>query len=274
MLKSPLKIPDKDSYDLYNDVINIKRSNNKQILENIKSDVFGQYKNYEENKCDLENIPDSIITDTEQKKLLKNCYTRDIKTIVGKLTNEIISNQNVPYVSNCPHCGFETSPDTIDHYIPKELFPEYSILPINLIPMCSRCNTIKGTNWIDGNTRTSINYYFDEFTNHKFLYGMLKKTIDTYIVLFELKKPTEISEIKYEIIKNHYKTFDLNNRYSKASATILSQMILKIKDTDLPNEIFKNTIEADIKVNNTIYGPNYWKTCILEAILNDDDFWK
>ena len=39
----------------------------------------------------------------------------------------------------CPLCG-QRNVSTLDHYLPKESYPDLSILPINLVRACSDCN--------------------------------------------------------------------------------------------------------------------------------------
>ena len=33
--------------------------------------------------------------------------------------------------------------DTLDHYLPKSKYPSLSINPLNLIPICNKCNKTK-----------------------------------------------------------------------------------------------------------------------------------
>lgn len=42
----------------------------------------------------------------------------------------------------CPYCGQRTV-DTLDHYLPKSLYPALAVTPINLVPACSACNKTK-----------------------------------------------------------------------------------------------------------------------------------
>lgn len=42
----------------------------------------------------------------------------------------------------CPYCGQRTV-DSLDHYLPKSLYPTLVVTPINLIPACSACNKTK-----------------------------------------------------------------------------------------------------------------------------------
>lgn len=47
-------------------------------------------------------------------------------------------------LTECPYCGNPIKPDTLDHFIPKTPWPEYSIYPNNLVPQCRGCAPIKG----------------------------------------------------------------------------------------------------------------------------------
>lgn len=64
----------------------------------------------------------------------------------------------------CPSCGEEGSPSTIDHYLPKEKYPEFSVTPVNMTPMCDACQTAKGQKTLDENgRRIFLHPYYDEF---------------------------------------------------------------------------------------------------------------
>jgi hypothetical protein len=40
----------------------------------------------------------------------------------------------------CPFCGGIGTPRNLDHFLPKAHFPQFSVLPRNLIPACRDCN--------------------------------------------------------------------------------------------------------------------------------------
>lgn len=273
MLKSKMQYPKNKASELLETIVKNKQEPNKTNLENIKDIVIKQYQSYEENKNNLENVEKSIKINPMEANALKGCYTRDREKIVGKITDSIISALNAPYVSNCPHCSFESAPNTIDHYMPKEKYPEFSILPINLIPMCFDCNNIKGTDWLIGGSRAAINYYFDDFGEHRMLYGELKKNGDDFFAEFRLEKSEDILDYEFDIVKNHFKTYNLLERYMKSAATVISFVATSIESNDLTKEIHIINLKSNIKTNDIIFGKNYWKTSVLEAICNNDEFW-
>lgn len=61
----------------------------------------------------------------------------------------------------CPICGLAIAKE-MDHYIPRERMPEFSVHRNNLIPLCHDCNHDKSTDWLDENEQRYIfNAFFD-----------------------------------------------------------------------------------------------------------------
>lgn len=64
----------------------------------------------------------------------------------------------------CPACGEDGTPNTLDHYLPKQTYPEYSITSCNLFPMCDTCQGEKLTATVNAaNERLFLHPYFDQF---------------------------------------------------------------------------------------------------------------
>lgn len=79
----------------------------------------------------------------------------------------------------CPACGEDGTPNTLDHYLPKDYFPEFAITAANLAPMCDICQGEKLTETVTpANERIFLHPYYDEF-------------LDTQVVVLEFRKPLE-----------------------------------------------------------------------------------
>ncbi len=64
----------------------------------------------------------------------------------------------------CPACGEDGTPNTLDHYLPKEKYPEFAVTPANLFPMCDICQGAKGAKVLSQNQeRLFVHPYFDAF---------------------------------------------------------------------------------------------------------------
>lgn len=79
---------------------------------------------------------------------------------------EIIENNDGKITLTCPICGRQDATD-LDHYIPRQILPEFSIHPFNLIPTCHRCNNKKGILWLESGNRLIFNAYYDAVTDEE-----------------------------------------------------------------------------------------------------------
>lgn len=47
-------------------------------------------------------------------------------------------------VYKCPYCSIN-QPNTLDHFLPRSMYPALAVCRLNLVPMCGVCNDYKGT---------------------------------------------------------------------------------------------------------------------------------
>jgi hypothetical protein len=67
---------------------------------------------------------------------------------------------------SCPMCG-SPSQGSLDHYLPREAFGEFSIMRANLVPACSHCNSDeKGTVFKGPSPARLIHPYYDNWCNN------------------------------------------------------------------------------------------------------------
>lgn len=67
----------------------------------------------------------------------------------------------------CPLCGSQTT-NSLDHLLPRIVYPEFSIMRANLVPACSHCNSASKRNKHRGAAAPErfIHPYFDAFANN------------------------------------------------------------------------------------------------------------
>lgn len=248
----------------------------KDRLENLENYVLKRYEEYKEKRTELEKITDSTILIEEDKEALLSCYTRNKKGYFeGDVVNSIIQSQSIQHRQNCPYCGLD-KPRTIDHYLPKDDFPEFSIYPLNLIPCCSYCNQKKSTTWKEDGKRTFINLYFDKVPeSEQFLFLNLEykdSDLAPYIS-FEIKNPDNIETDLYELIKGHYSTLDLLREFSEKIEEEISNIIDKV--THYPKITMYQHQEDFERLQRTYtrkYGLNHWQTVLYQNLVSNDAF--
>ncbi|WGI18378.1 HNH endonuclease [Latilactobacillus sakei] len=174
----PISKLDEVTFNVYKDVAVNKRGSRKKILyssdpksrpiiySNLYRKIEQKYRIYELRTNSLELLMEDTFLD-EEKEALQHCYSSSSKAL-SELKEKIIQSQSKFYQSKCAYCGID-SISCMDHYVPKEKFPEYSIHPYNLIPSCETCNTKKGKLFLQSNgTRYIFNPYFEKEENKVF----------------------------------------------------------------------------------------------------------
>jgi hypothetical protein len=89
---------------------------------------------------------------------------------VRELREEIRTIQPITIQNTCQHCAID-SVGSLDHILPKELFPEFVLNPLNLIPCCPICNSHKNQNWkSEEGADYFINLYTDRLPRVQYLF--------------------------------------------------------------------------------------------------------
>jgi len=264
-----LPIPSTNDKKALTEIIRCKKKPYTGRLVRVRPAVKNRYNEYNKFSKYLENLVESKISGVSSDALIK-CYTNRTKKM-SELRQEILF-PDLEDFDECPFCGIG-EPTTLDHYLPKEDFPEFSVLSKNLIPICSACNSnYKGEAWIEHGKRLFIHTYYDSFPDEIFFRAEV--SIDKGIVI-EFSSIENIDE-KYfsDIFKSHFKRLSLKKRYKiKASAEIkrkrrsLEKIYVKGSKEEVSNSLKEEA--EDLKHE---LGKNHWKTVLYSALSNSSDF--
>lgn len=209
------------------------------------------------------------------------------KTDLVSLYNTYFSKSNKParriYDSimlaadeRCPYCGGIGRPRNLDHYLPKSFYPQFSILPINLVPSCRDCNMDgKGSKYCQKKDEQVLQPYLDgdEFFNKQWIFAKYIKNKDNNepgMIDFFTNPPNEWLDEDKNRVNNHFKQFDLRLRYSKEAAP---RLITYLSQINRLTEIGLSLIKA----KETILEPviesapfvNHWERVMCLALIDD-----
>lgn len=133
---------------------------------------------------------------------------------------------------HCLYCGNQDFNLTLDHFLPKSKFWQYSISPCNLIPACYECNSkLKRDTIPKTMTSTIIHAYYDSdcYFKERWLYAELEDAQELSLSFF-VQCPQDWTTIAKERIKYHFDFFQLKNRYRKFSAMVLSDVLACLRN--------------------------------------------
>jgi hypothetical protein len=175
----------------------------------------------------------------------------------------------------CPFCGGIGRPRNLDHFLPQAYYPQFSILPINLVPSCRDCNMDnKIDNYATTESEQIIHPYIDNdrFFNDQWIYARYKVDNEDepgYIEYFVQTPDYWDCSLKERAFK-HFKDFDLGLRFSKeASARIITYLaqIHNLLQISLSLDDAKKTI-LEPAINSSPFV-NHWERVMCLALMKD-----
>lgn len=232
-----------DSYKLYED-----KKGNPELIKQIDFQI------YEDNPDKIEARKNSLIN------LYENRSDKDIYPVLKGMRK----NHNLMF---CPFCGEEVIPSTLDHFLPKAKFPEYSICLINLIPMCTKCQgkDAKGEKTLSpNNQRFFLNPYFD--------------SIDEFLILEILPpydKPNFILNLKsvsdkaiYELLASHVIELNIYERYLNFAVSQHIQLLKLAKKNRATGKSIREKVEIYLEEREE-KSKNTWAAIYYRSVLNN-----
>lgn len=172
----------------------------------------------------------------------------------------------------CPYCD-TAQVATLDHYLPKKLFPEFAVLSANLIPACFRCNNARGTALVSDGNRI-WHAYLDEVPDEPILFAEVRPTLDTHITTFSMRNPEGVDDAVYARLEYLYRALKLKQYYELEADVELFD--------SAPNctRIFHDAGGEGVKEYATeladdcwkLHGRNHWRTALFLALGGVADF--
>lgn len=181
----------------------------------------------------------------------------------------------------CPFCGDIGQTKNLDHFLPKAHFPEFSVMPLNLVPSCRDCNMgEKGQNYATREDEQTIHPYVDKniFFAEQWVYAEYINENDGAL-RFYVRCPDAWNQEDKNRAENHFNSLSLANRYSLEAGKHLSEiidqwnafktMMLNIDANFTPQQIKDNFVNANMKpIINSNQFPNHWKKVMYLCLAN------
>jgi hypothetical protein len=260
----------KDSFLFYEEIISRKKDISlvgrlKSIETLIKKSYLDHESNFLTNS--LVNLVNLNLTQSNKDDLLKLYSSQN--TNIKKLKNKLTTDKNGRKSSLCQNCTL-SEVHSLDHFLPKVKFPEYSVNPKNLFPSCSRCNSFKSNK----SPGLFLNLYLDTLPPKQYLFVDISKYKDGSLEFdFQLKNTNNIDLVLFKKIESHFNELHLSKRFREIcnnEVTVFLSIISRgLQASSLDN--LSKIIQEDIAIEMDIYGNNYWKSVLKKALLDDEE---
>ncbi|WP_020481290.1 HNH endonuclease [Methylomonas sp. MK1] len=174
----------------------------------------------------------------------------------------------------CPFCGGIGTPRNLDHFLPKAHFPQFSVLPRNLVPSCRDCNMDgKGHDFATKAEDQIIQPYADKdrFFMDQWIFAIYHAGDEREPGVFEYytSPPGGWSEVDKLRVRKHFEDFDLAKRYATKAAEQLGTVLSQIKTME------QASLNKDM-IRNVLLQPgvdaapfvNHWQKGMYQALMH------
>lgn len=262
---------DVDDTEVFDQITAAKRGQRRVRLVAARPAVLEAYERYDDATPEVGNLAHAALTALQREALNHafNVETAPMTEMRGSILKRIS-------VARCPFCGISES-STLDHYLPKEQYPEFSVFSPNLVPCCSPCNTRKRDKILDDNTdvRLFVHPHFDQIPTTLFLTVDIDLQVDAIGLRFRVIRPAGMAVATFQHLRSHFRLLDLADRYRRMALEHLGGQYRALKRTYGPGEdAARVSSELTLAAEDfeERYGENYWLAVLYRALAAHDDF--
>lgn len=260
-----------DATDVFDDIAAAKYQPRRGQMQAARANVLAAYQGYEDAVPEVGELDEATLTDL-QKETMRHAFTVETEPMTalrGNLLKRIT-------VARCPFCGISES-STLDHYLPKEQYPEFSVFPKNLVPSCAICNTRKRDRILDKVTkvRKFLHPCYDVIPDVEFLAVRTRMEANALILSYCLNRPAGMALPTFQHLRSHFNELDLADRYRRMGLEHLGGQYPALRRAYGPGEdagrVSQKLIEGAEDFEE-VSGPNYWLAKLYRALAGNDDF--
>jgi hypothetical protein len=211
----------------------------------------------------LHGNTDQIVCGAISKGDLTGLYSHTMVGKDGQARKVYDRLMALPAHSNCPYCGLGQV-FTLDHFLAKSRYPQFSVLCENLIACCETCNKTMsgGLTTVDN---IALHPYFEDaaIENTTWLTASLNETAPAS-VSYSVAHVDAWSPELARRVRNHFGQLNLAGRYAVAAANELASNVDVLCLIGSPADIQSHL--AKWAQGLTHHSPNSWKAALYRAL--------
>jgi hypothetical protein len=257
-----------DAPELYDRMAERRQPVTTAELVAIRPQICGAYAEYAHAPSQAARLTPLTLPVLLRQKLRGN-YTRFRETEAELYASIKLS------AERCPYCG-ERTITTVDHYLPNAVFPEFSVLPINLVPACSDCNKIKDTDYVDGAGRpVFLHAYFDDLGTSQVVHASLDTATGSALLDFAIRCPATVDPALAEKVERQFSSLKLDESYrgwAEQEASIHAYDVQDQLADGVPTSTISDGLSRAARAAALVLGRNHWRPITLHALAADEGF--
>jgi hypothetical protein len=217
--------PEFDAVETFSTCISkVKNPDLKRRLVGIKKAIGTANESYAENAISetLNLIPAMATIGTVTAKEMVKVYDYRMagKDGPGRAIYDQI--KLLPADDRCPFCD-QRNVSTLDHVLPKALYPQLAVAPLNLVGACMECNKIKLDLAPQSPEEVVLHPYFDDITSDLWLVAEVLEQ-SPCAVIFKVVPPPGWSDTLIARVNTQFSLLKLAKLYASEAAREMSNI--------------------------------------------------
>ena len=242
----------------------------REVLSEIRTIVFASYDAYMAHRGDGEFLQPIPLTEDVSARLTENYRSLRKGASHQHIRDEILSSARLDI---CPYCSV-TNVDGVDHVLPVALYPEFSVLAHNLVPSCERCNRSKGLTCFAKDGTNLLHPYFEAFPADEMLRAHVLVAKGSVTWHFTLSRFAGMNARAFVAIRNMFEVLELEDLYRQVSVVDVMDRVQSMAgqyEAGGSGQV-REYLRREAESARMRGGNNYWKTAILLALAENDEF--
>lgn len=237
-------------------------------LAPIRDQLLAVYEEYDANTGNPAELS-RVAMSKAQKAALIGMYKvlNSSKTDPANLRGEIL------LALSCPYCD-HGEPHQIDHFLPKELWPEFSVHIANLVPSCGVCNLAKAQRYAGEWGWRYPHPYFDEHPEFTYLHMHACFVGKNVQYIYNLAFEPGIDKGVKRKISQLYSDLDLLHRFGRRAVSKVNSLEKTLLQQFASGG--SKAVKTYLKILSTAAvhpaGRNHWDTVLLHSLAADATF--
>jgi 5-methylcytosine-specific restriction endonuclease McrA len=170
----------------------------------------------------------------------------------------------------CCLCSYRPA-STLDHYLPRASYPEFSVLPLNLAPACWECNHAKGDVYLrDDAGPAFLHAYLDlGLRGIRFLFGELATVGGEPMINYYVEPPQGLPDELGLRIRSHFTELDLEKHYLYEAINELNERrhaVASMWEAGADVVVVQDYFRREADSVAAASGANHWRFVLLEAL--------
>ncbi|WP_147148380.1 HNH endonuclease [Reyranella soli] len=175
--------------------------------------------------------------------------------------------------STCPYCNLGENWE-YDHFLPKSIFPEFTLYPPNLIPICKSCNGKKLARYRENGERLFLYVPF-ELDGASDLLSISVAYVPKLRVSYALTNSGAVSSETFAVLNRHFDALNLERRYARQASSLIARLRRQFRSKNslalgrrrLRKRLTQMAIDSELRC-----PPNHWEVVLLSHLAATNDF--